>query len=171
MQNQRNLADGRVARKARSWLVATLAAIAVSVALDTQAVAQDEGVYDAWTYDCQDGSSCIVYFATAGMQAYLGDDVNSDRKLLEFRLPPSSVPQTPVAILLDNNWLASLEVLECDGDRCRMIIDVSADPSIVENFKQASSGTMAYVINDGADLVIIPFTLDGFTATYNQLGW
>jgi hypothetical protein len=135
------------------------------------ASAQTANVADTWITDCEE-TNCVTYFMTAGMQAFIGQEEGGERLLAEFRVLPASIPGTPVGMRLDSGWGGGMIINECGDTYCNFILDLSADPTLIDQFKGAGSGMLAYVVSEGegtpTQIVMVPFHLNGFSAAYNQ---
>jgi Invasion associated locus B (IalB) protein len=162
-ENKRN----KLATKSLRWACGAFAAAIVAVAMVPAASAQTASMADTWMTDCE-GANCVTYFMTAGMQVFIGQEEGGERLLAEFRVLPTSIPGTPVGLRLDSGWGGGMVVNECNDTYCNFILDLSADPTLIDQFKGAGSGMLAYVITDGTQIVMVPFHLNGFTAAYNQ---
>ena len=158
-----------LAGKSLRYIAGTLAALLVAVALAPGASAQTANLADTWKTDCEAGN-CVTYFMTAGLQIFIGTEAGGTRELADLRVLPTSVPGTPVTLRLDTGWSGGLVVNECNDTYCNLILDLTAAPNIIEQFKAAGAGMLAYVVTTegSSQIVLVPFHLQGFTAAYNQ---
>ncbi|MEM7122312.1 MAG: invasion associated locus B family protein [Pseudomonadota bacterium] len=157
-----------VNRRIQSIAATALLAAGISMAADTDSAQAQDIVPDTWTVDCQ-APKCVLYYVTAGMRLYIGEELEGDRLLMEIRLGPS-LPGTPVTMRIDTGYSAGLIVTECaDETNCRLILDISENEQLIEQLKQGGDGMTAYVIDEGQTIILVPFTLSGFTAAYNEL--
>lgn len=157
-----------VNRRIQSIAATTLLAAGISVAANSESAEAQEIVPDTWTVDCQ-APKCVLYYVTAGMRIYIGEELEGDRLLMEIRLGPSLVG-TPVTMRVDTGYSAGLLVTECaDENNCRLILDISENEQLIDQLKQGGEGITAYVIDEGETIIMVPFTLSGFTAAYNEL--
>jgi hypothetical protein len=158
-----------LARKSLRYVTAALAALLVGIALAPGASAQTANLADTWKTDCEAGN-CVTYFMTAGVQIFIGTEAGGTRELADIRVLPNSVPGTPVTLRLDTGWSGGMVINECNETYCNFILDLSAAPGIVNQFKAAGSGMLAYVITNGetSQIALVPFHLQGFTAAYDQ---
>lgn len=151
------------------WTFASLLLALGAISGGQAAFAQNSPVSDTWTVDCNQGEKCVLYYITNGFQFFIGEELEGERMLAEIRVGPST-QGTPASIRLNTGWIAGLQVTECaDEINCRLIVDLTTNGSLVNEFKRGSDGMMAYVVEDGAAIVMVPFSLAGFTAAYNQL--
>ena len=150
--------------------IASALLLAAAVSMTSTSADAQEAVRDAWTVDCQQSEKCILYYVTPGFRIYIGEELEGDRLLMEVRVGPS-VAGTPMTIRVDTGYSAGLAITECAEDEanCRLILDLEANDSLMEEFKAGSSAMAAYVIDGGESIIMIPFSLNGFTASYNQL--
>jgi invasion protein IalB len=153
------------------WAFGAFAAAIVAVAMVPAASAQTANIGDTWMTDCE-ADACVTYFMTAGMQIFIGNEIDGDRVLADVRVLPNSIPGTPVSIRLDSGWIGAMYINECNETFCNFILDLTAAPEIIDEFKGAGSGMIAYVTreaeNTPTQIVMVPFHLNGFTAAYNQ---
>jgi invasion protein IalB len=162
-----NSKHSHFAARTLRWACGALAGAIVAVAMVPGASAQTANVADTWITDCEE-TNCVTYFMTAGMQVFIGQEEGGERLLAEFRVLPASIPGTPVGMRLDSGWGGGMIVNECNDTYCNFILDLSADPTLIDEFKGAGSGMLAYVVSEGTQIVMVPFHLNGFTAAYNQ---
>ncbi len=157
-----------VNRRIQTIAATALLAAGISMAANTNTAVAQEIVPDTWTVDCQ-APKCVLYYVTSGMRIYIGEELEGDRLLMEMRLGPS-LEGTPVTMRIDTGYSAGLIVTECaDENNCRLILDISENEQLVDQLKQGGSGMTAYVIDEGDTIIMVPFTLSGFTAGYNEM--
>jgi len=162
-----NVCSKLASAKFLRWTLSALTAALVSASVVPTASAQQAAVGDTWVTDCE-GTNCVTYFMTAGLQIFIGTEVGGARELAEFRVLPTSIPGTPASIRLDTGWGGAMVVNNCNDTYCNFILDLSASPQVLEQFRAGSSGMIAYVIGEGSQIVMVPFHLTGFTAAYNK---
>ena len=161
-----NSRANRVSRRPFYWLGGVIAVALTAMFALPVANAQTANQFDTWDTSCDD-DNCVTYFITNGLQIFIGDEVGGDRLLANVRTLPDSIPGSPVSIRLDTGWIGGMLINDCDDTSCGFTLDLTADPNIIDQFKAAGEGMIAYVITDGANIVMVPFTLNGFTAAYN----
>ena len=164
-----SVATCRVARHAaRAFCLAVLLVFAMTTSPQLS-FAQVEAERDKWVVDCDQGAKCVLYYVTSGLQILIGEELEGDRLLVEIRLGPSN-EGAPVSVRVDTGWIAGLTVAECaNEENCRLIIDLSADDELVDQFKLGSDAMIAYIIDNGQTILMIPVTLSGFSDGFNQL--
>lgn len=157
-----------VNRRIQSLAATALLAAGISMAAPSDSAEAQDIVPDTWTVDCQ-APKCVLYYVTSGLRIYIGEELEGDRLLMEVRLGPS-LEGTPVTMRIDSGYSAGLSVTECaDENNCRLILDISENEQLIDELKRGGEGMTAYVIDEGQTIIMVPFTLSGFTAAYNEL--
>jgi invasion protein IalB len=152
------------------WLPTLLCLVMFGAAMTSSRTsrAQETLAMESWQVTCQADDDCVAYYRTAGLEIYIGKASGTQTVVAEFRLLAESAAGAPVTLRVDNGWVGAMRVETCDELSCRLAVDIANAPELIEQFRLARDGVIAYVA-DGK-IVMIPFLLNGFTNAVSQAG-
>jgi invasion protein IalB len=120
-----------------------------------------------WAVVCPEGGSCIATHQPKGLRILVGMDQNAGKLRAAILVSADTTKGAPVTVWLDTGTTIELVVSDCQENLCEAAIAVDKTPAVLDAFKKASKGIVAYVA--GERIRMVEFSLSGSSAAINAV--
>ena len=151
------------------WHAVFLAGL-LSLLISATAAAQSDTTetFGDWNYGCNDEGRCFVLMNGAGARVIFAKDTEADRLFASVVVPAQSGMDQPVTVRLNNNVAMQLNVNNCTDRFCEAVIDQTKSRLVVDYFRVATDGVVAYL--NGDKISVVPISMAGFSDAIARLG-